>query len=238
MSKKLLMNKFNNVDGLSPVQDGLVCWLDAFDLYTYEISTVWLDRTNNGNNGTVGMTPVVTSVGNGVLEAKSFVNIPNPTKGLSDYTVEIGYQDNTKGYWLGLWGNTSTSDSSFPYGISFYQGDNMIRTYPLNINSPEYTGLHGGKNYITFTFNSTGFSIYINGEIYESITFNTNRQVYQSNADYFCFMARKPNSVSTDTNTGADFISAKWYYLRIYNRELTEEEIVNNYNYELSLSRG
>ena len=51
-------------------------------------------------------------------------------------------------------------------------------------------------------------------------------------------MGRKPNAVTEDTNTGADYLANKWYYIRIYNKALTEEEVLNNYNYELSLTRG
>lgn len=238
MSKKLLMNKFSN-NGLMPTQDGLVCWLDAFDLITYALNTVWLDRTTNGNNGMVTfLGGEAISLGNGYLDAKSTVHIPNPTKGLIDYTVEIGYQDTSIRYWLGLWGNTSKSDSTNPDGVSFYQSENIIKTYPFSMNPPDYEGLRGGTNYITFTFNSIGFSIYINGTLYTSVNYTTSSRINPSKANYFCFMSRKVNVVDENTKTGADFLYKRWYYLRIYNRVLTEEEILNNYNYELSLQRG
>ena len=242
MTKKLLMNNHND-NSLLPTQDGLVCWLDAFDLATYEFGTVWLDRTSNNNNGTVDYLYEFQSVGNGILEAKSLVNIPNPTKGLNEYSVEIGYEDVQLKYWCGLWGNTSdsfTNDASGnkPDGISFYQAVNKISCYPVNMTPPDKEGLSGGKNYIVFTFTSTGFTIYINGEKYTNLLYNDTRRINPSNANYLCFMGRKPNAVTEDTNTGADYLANKWYYIRIYNKALTEEEVLNNYNYELSLTRG
>lgn len=240
MSKKLLLNNFSSgsSEGLTPVQNGLVCWLDAFDLTTYEFGTIWEDRTNNNNNGTVAMIPTDVALGNGVLKAKSFVNIPNPTKGLTNYTVEIGYEDVMKRYWCGLWGNTSNSNGNTPNGVSFYHGNNRIQTHPLYFYPPEKTELSGGKNYITFTFEETMFTIYVNGEYYSKQTYNDGLRVNPSNANYLCFMCRKTNTVDETTETGTDFISNKWYFIRIYNRTLTEEEIFNNYNYELSLKRG
>lgn len=242
MSKKLLMNNRNG-NSLLPTQDGLVCWLDAFDLTTYEVGTVWQDRTSNNNNGVVQSISGFESVANGILHAKSLVNIPNPTKGLSDYTVEVGYEDVVLSYWCGLWGNTSdayTNDPSgnFPDGISFYQADNKISCYPVNMTPPDKEGLSGGKNYIVFTFTSTGFTIYINGQKNTNFLYNDTRRINPSNANYLCFMGRKPNAVTVDANTGADMIKNKWYFLRVYNRALTQEEIEFNYNYELSLTRG
>lgn len=240
MSKKLLMNNRSD-SGLSPTQNGLVCWLDAFDLTNFELSTVWLDRTNNNNDATVCYLPVVESVGNGILHAKTAVNIPNPTKGLSQYTVEVGYQDVTNRYWLGLWGNTSDFGDGYFKGLSLYQQENGIGGYPISINVASKNGIQYGKNYITATINSNELTIYHNGE---RLSFNNlttqspSKQILPSEANYFCFMGRKPNNANEESNTSADMISAKWYFLRIYNRVLTQEEILANYNYELSLTRG
>ena len=63
MTKKLLMNNHNN-NSLLPTQNGLVCWLDAFDLTTYEVGTVWNDRTNSNNNGTVTTLNQFNSINN------------------------------------------------------------------------------------------------------------------------------------------------------------------------------
>lgn len=237
MSKKLLMNSFSggSSEGLTPVQNGLVCWLDAFDLTSFAYNITWHDRTSNRNNGTLSSES--GELGNGYIQAKGVVNIPNPTKGLNEYTVEIGYEDVALKYWCGLWGNTSKAGNS-PDGVSFYQQENRIMTYPLNITVPDKTNLQGGKNYVTVTFSSIDFKIYINGEFYFKKVYDDGGTVYPSKANYFCFMSRKPNTVDEDTNTGADSFENKWYFLRIYNRTLTEEEIFNNYNYELSLKRG
>ena len=233
MSKKLLMNNFSN-NGLLPEQNGLVCWLDAFDLTTYKVGAIWEDRTGN-NNGTVSTPFEFGSVGNGVLNAKSCVNIPNPTKNLNEYTVEVGYEDVILRYWCGLWGNTGASSTGNSCYIS---GDACVSFYPTVITSSINNDLHGGKQYITVTISSTNVKVFRNGLLFFTYNFTDTTKIKPSTADNFIFMARKSNNPNDTTVTGADMLKNNWYFLRIYNRTLTEEEILNNYNYELSLVRG
>lgn len=235
MSKKMLMNNYSE-NGLLPIQDGLVCWLDAFDLTTYNWGIEWNDRTGH-NNGLVREAPNVVSVNNGILHASSIVDIPNPTKGLTSYSVEIGYEDLKAGYWLGLWGNTSSKTDNESNGLSFYQENATFNAYPIHLGATTRPEAYGGKNYVVYTFNSNGFKIYHNGTIYYTFV-NGTKSVLPSYADYLCFMGRKANSLSVDSTSGTDYKLAKWYYIRIYNKTLTEEEVIFNYNYELSLQRG
>lgn len=235
MSKKLLMNKYS-VNGLLPVQEGLVCWLDAFDLTSYSLGIEWPDRTGNGN-GIVREASNVVSVNNGILHACSIVDIPNPTKGLTSYSVEVGYEDLKTGYWLGLWGNTSANTERYCHGLSFHQLGNSYGAFPFYLTTPTKTEINGGKNYTVLTINSNILEIYHNGVKY--YTFNSEpKNILPSEANYSCFMARKPNTLTPDATSGTDSRLAKWYYIRIYNKVLTEEEILNNYNYELTLQRG
>lgn len=242
MSKKLLMNNRGD-NGLSPTQNGLVCWLDAFDLTDKQQSLTWADRTNNNNDGTFNfsLNSVNMTVNNGVLIAENSVQIPNPTKGLSQYTVEIGYEDISAKYWLGLWGNTSESSSTYYKGVSIYQEKKLIGGYPFTFYSTPKDVIEGGKNYVTTTLNSNQLTVYHNGvKLYTINTTNQTppKEMLPSEANYFCFMARKPNNATIESDTGADMISSKWYFIRIYNRVLTPEEVLANYNYELSLQRG
>ena len=239
MSKKLLMNNHND-NSLLPTQDGLVCWLDAFDLTTYEVGTVWQDRTSNNNNGTVDYLYEFQSVSNGILEAKSLVNIPNPIKGLSTLSIEIGYEDMETGYWSGLCGFYSGSTSTGYKGVSFNHINKAYDIYPLSIIPPSKEDINGGKNYVILVLNSNDVTIYHNGTKFTSVNTITkcDKEILPSEANNLCFMGRKPNSVDENTTDGADYRLNKWYYIRIYNKALTEEEVLNNYNYELSLTRG
>lgn len=239
MSKKLLFNNYT-INGLTPVQNGLVCWLDAYDLTSFGINSVWIDRTNNGNNGNVTTFDTLTSLSNGILYAKGVVDIPNPIKGLNTFTIEIGYQDMDTGYWLGLCGFYSGSTNTGYNGVSIHQTGNTFGMFPFYLSPPDKDGFKRGKNYVTFIFNTSNVIVYHNGEKLTSFNTKTNynKEILPSHSNYLCFMSRKPNSVNENTTGGADYRLAKWYYIRIYNKELSEEEVLANYNYELSLQRG
>lgn len=238
MSKKLLMNSFSgsSSEGLAPVENGLVCWLDAFDLTPdYYVGTVWTDRSGNNNDGVVKNIFDTIEVNNGVLYTKSYANIPNPTKNLNEYTVEIGFEDVIQRYWCGLWGNTGASSTGNSCYIS---GDACVSFYPTVITSSINNDLHGGKQYITVTISSTNVKVFRNGVHFFTYDFTDSKKIIPSTANNFVFMARKTNNPNDTTDTGADMLKNKWYFLRIYNRALTEEEILNNYNYEMTLVRG
>lgn len=240
MSKKLLMNNYSSGDGLLPIQDGLVCWLDAFDLTSFAINSVWIDRTNNGNNGNVTTLDTFSSLSNGILYAKGVVDIPNPIKGLNTFTIEIGYQDMQTGYWSGLCGFYSGDTSTGYNGVSIHQTGNTFGMFPFYLSPPDKAGVKGGKNYFTFIINSSNVTVYHNGEMFTSFNTKTNydKEILPSQSNYLCFMSRKPNSVNENVTGGADDRLNKWYYIRIYNKELSEEEVLTNYQYELSLTRG
>ena len=232
MNKKLLMNNCN-YNSLLPTQDGLVCWLDAFDLTSFEVGDIWNDRTSNGNNGVVKHNYLTPIINNGTVKGKSEINIPNITKNLTNYTVEVGYQDLKDGYWFGLWGNRSGDN-----GTSFYQTGDSFQAYPSLIAvPPTKTGVSGGKNYVSFTFDENYTKIYHNGELYYSQPKSV-VGITPSTANYLCVMGRKSNNPTDNTDTLADSRTSIWYFVRIYNKTLTEEEVLNNYNYELSLTRG
>ena len=208
------------------ITDGLTCWLDARSLSSFVSEETWIDLSGNGNNGLIAQASL-TSLENGILDGSGYINIPNPTKELSNYTVEVGFKDLATGYWLGLWGNTSGST-----GNSIYK-ENATRYHG-------YPGLMGvsisktEREYYTVVVKDNQASVYFNG-----LLLGENCRTFTpSVADYFVFMGRKPNNPTQDTNGVADAKRAEWYFLRIYDRALTGDEISLNYTYETSINRG
>lgn len=210
---------------LLPITDGLTCWLDVRSLSSFAFGETWADLSGNGNNGSIAQA-FLTSLENGILNGSGYINIPNPTKGLSNYTVEVGFKDLSTGYWLGLWGNTSGST-----GNSAYKQNGSYSGYPVEmvvaVSKTE-------REYYTIVVKDNQASVYFNGLLLgENCCTLT-----PSDANYFVFMGRKPNNPTQDTNGVADFRRAEWYFLRIYDRALTGDEISFNYTYETSLNRG
>ena len=207
------------------ITDGLICWLDARGLSDFTQGKTWRDLSGNENNGLITQISL-TSLENGILDGSGYINIPNPTKGLSNYTVEVGFKDLDTGYWLGLWGNTSGST-----GNNIYKQNGGYSGYP----TPMYVGISKTeREYHTVVVKDNQASVYFNGSLLgENLCTLT-----PSDADYFVFMGRKPNNPTQGTNGGADAKRAEWYFLRIYDRALTGDEISSNYVYETEVSRG
>ena len=208
-----------------PITDGLTCWLDARSLSDFTSGGTWIDLSGNGNNGSIAEAQLV-SLENGILNGSGYINIPNPTKGLSDYTVEVGFKDLSTGYWIGLWGNTSGTT-----GNSTYRDNGFYNGYPVPMTE---SASKTEREYYTVVVKDNRADIYFNG-----LLLCKNRcTLTPSDANYFVFMARKPNNATQDTNGGADVKRAEWYFLRIYDRALTADEVMSNYTYETSLNRG
>lgn len=184
-----------------------------------------MDLSGNGNNGSISHASL-TSLENGILNGSGYINIPNPTKGLSNYTVEVGFKDLATGYWLGLWGNTSGST-----GNSTYKQNGSYSGYPIgmtvNVSKTE-------REYHTIVVKDNRADMYLNGLLLRENCCT----LTPSDAKYFVFMGRKPNAPTQNNDGGVDAKRAEWYFLRIYDRALTADEISFNYTYETSLNRG
>ena len=207
------------------ITDGLTCWLDARSLSSFASEETWIDLSGNGNNGSIAQASL-TSLENGILNGSGYINIPNPTKGLSNYTVEVGFKDLATGYWLGLWGNTSGST-----GNSVHKENRKYGSYPIQTSMTVSKTEH---EYCTIVVKDNQMSVYLNGLLLRENCCT----LTPSDANYFVFMGRKPNNATQDTNGAADAKRAEWYFLRIYDRALTGDEISFNYTYETSLNRG
>ena len=207
------------------ITDGLTCWLDARSLSSFASEETWIDLSGNGNNGSIAQASL-TSLENGILNGSGYINIPNPTKGLSNYTVEVGFKDLATGYWLGLWGNTSGAT-----GNSIYKENRAYGGYPIGMRMPISKT---EREYYTVVVKDNQASVYFNGLLLgENCCTLT-----PSDAKYFVFMGRKPNAPTQNNDGVADAKQAEWYFLRIYDRALTGDEISFNYTYETSINRG
>ena len=211
---------------LSLITDGLTCWLDARSLSSFVSGETWMDLSGNGNNGSISHASL-TSLENGILNGIGCINIPNPTKGLSNYTVEVGLKDLSIGYWLGLWGNTAGST-----------GNNVYKENGARYNSYPIVGRvdisKTAHEYYTVVVKDNQMNAYYNG----MLLVENCCTLTPSDAKYFVFMGRKPNAPTQNTDAVADAKRAEWYFLRIYDRALTGDEISFNYTYETSINRG
>ena len=205
------------------VRTGLILELDAADINSYiGTGTNWRDMANN-NNGTLTNGPTFNS-GNGgsiVLDGvDDFVNLPLVSSSIATITMSIWFNTAT------LPGNKSLFyngvGASNGYGFSFGSGGTNTTLYvffgSVSLDVVRFANIQNNiwynAVYTRRTTPSVLDSLYINGILQSTNTL---------------FTPLTP-TVSTVLSRSTASLSGKISIASMYNRELTANEILQNYN--------
>jgi hypothetical protein len=206
---------------------GLVLHLDAGNTASYIGSgTTWNDLSGNGSNVTLTNTTYSSENGGSIVF--------NGTSSYANFNANIG---TTNVVTVELWVKTNTLGDAMYFGFNVY--DAFIKSGSIGYNTAnsdqygipsskvDYLGIQGTWKHLVFVMYSgskTNNKIYVNGD----------RQVLEQVLGAF-------NNANADFYNGAGRISS-WLYgltwlvnmnlasFKIYNRELTAQEITNNFN--------
>jgi hypothetical protein len=208
---------------------GLVLHLDAANPTSYSGSgTTWNDLSGNGSNVTLTSTSFSSANGGSILF--------NGTTSYADFTANVG---STNVVTVEMWVKTNslTSPIGMYFGFGLYDawtsGGNIGYNtsggdlYGVPSAQVDNLGIVGGWRHLVFVMNTsskTNNKIYVNGEA------QTMSQVYGTFG-----------SVNSNFNSGNGRISSwrndlNWRMnmnvanFKVYNRELTPQEISNNFN--------
>lgn len=221
--------------GPNIVNDGLVLYLDAGNSKSYSgTGTTWSDLSGNGNDGTLSNGPIFNSNNSGIIQFDGgndttiVNNVPINTNSLEGNTVEQFLK------WNG-------SDNEMPFSWFDIPLDIWIRYGGIGINNGSSL-LYGTSNQglsnkwihlvIFFPNNWSSRSgdakMWINGEEKEMTVFNgtfTNRTI--------------PNPVRVSIGSGYNNNNSYNFggsiaNTRIYNKELSDDEVIQNYNAQRS----
>jgi hypothetical protein len=226
---KMVLNR--NYEGI--VTDGLVLNVDAGFTPSYPKSgTTWYDL-GGGNNGTLTNGPTFNSDNGGSIVfdgVDDYMVVPNnsslnlSTNGgtiESFYSIESLPSNNTA-----VLSKRGDGDQSIPYHLGTPANTTKVRCIVNNgsffnaFDSNSSLGV-GNIAHVVITFTSTSRKIYINSVIDNTQTSNI---TLSDNSSAIIF--------SANGNNGAAFWfnNVKNYITRIYNRALTAEEVLQNYN--------
>lgn len=237
MAKKLMMNNYSE-NGMLPIIDGLVCWLDGRD---YSGGGLVKDRV--GSNKFV--TTNITSTGYSFLynNTSSLITTTfNDNEDMyklfnSDFTLCITEKISKPiaNLTYPRLVNFNEYETNSPYQL-IYQPDSDKKSMQFcNSKIESYSVFKSidicndvSKKNIVFVKRGNQVIFYKNGEKYETI-------LDDSNADINLFRITIGQAYNA-TNTRA--YSGDIYSFMAYNRALTEEEIQYNYLYEQSIDRG
>jgi len=215
------------------VTDGLVLALDAGNAKSYPGSgTTWYDLSGNGNDGSL-----VNGVGynSGNLGSLSFDGVDDYIQGTnvsafqnSAFTIEVGFKllenldgDNFRGFFSTLSGSSSGFQLFWHSSQYFY----LFVTNSVVVNTSSDAGTIPSGTTINLVArydnsDSTKCSIFVN-----DVKYSNNQSGSYTNpvlAPRF-FGRRADSTVNYGLNCNA-------YFVRYYNRALTDDEIQQNYN--------
>ena len=211
------------------VTDGLVLCLDAGNTKSYPGSgSSWIDLTSNGNTGTLTNGPTFSRDGGGsiVFATDDYVLLPNGLlSGTGNFTVNQWIKW-TSGTYGALFGNYPIGNLQVAYGtnlIYVYLGSTSgtscyLGTSPFSTTLPQFTT---NPVMVTAQRSSNTLLLYLNGVLQK--TGSTTDSVGTSSSQF---------RIGTNTNnTGIiEAFNGHIYSTQVYNRALSDQEILQNYN--------
>jgi hypothetical protein len=218
------------------VTDGLVLYLDAANTKSYVSgSTTWVDLTANSNNGVLTNNPIYSGTSGGGIVfdgADDLVYVPFILNTSTNYTIEVVTKcnsmitDPSPQNRQTIWSFVSGSSQGYQLldlevwndTIISFNGNNNLYAGPMSFVASSF----GANNINVYTFSKSGTtqSLYLNSTFKTSVT-----QTYTGTSQYFKLGARGPGA----TGTGQQW-NGIIYSVKIYNRNLSSSEVLQNYN--------
>lgn len=211
----------------SIVRNGLVLCLDAKDLKSYSgTGTTWVDRSGNGNNGTL-VNGVSYSNGAMVFDGVNDYVDCGPVSpigsSLSGLTVDVWINPSVKNIQCIVENGTSYTTNTF----YVFQEDSNYFTFSIYGSSQDAVfsnfiyNINTWYNIVGVWSSNTRVDMYVNGKLASGNRFGS----AQSN-----LINGNTNFLLGSRNTSSYMFSGKYGGIKAYNRALSPAEILQNYN--------
>ena len=244
MSGMMMAAIANNVARLrtgpapSIISNGLTLYLDAADTNSYPgFGTTWTDLSGNGNNGTIVNSPTFSTFTSFGAFNASFTfgsdSVVNSTKRVS-FTYQTPIQTTSTGFTWNIWAMPNFLDQGNI--LMGYRGTTPLQFYKLTTTKFEMYPAEIYHNfsaaawqYISVVYDGTLDSQTTNMKMYLNGT-----QVGLRDTDYPTNIpdlrtSAMPFFVGGDPD-GGEYSRAAISKVSVYNRALTANEIIQNYN--------
>jgi hypothetical protein len=199
------------------------------------VGTTWADSSGNGYSASLitagaGTFAYTGSYGGGIVAGGtngSTTAICTSYNLTSSFSVEVVVQPNSTNYWAVLWGNEIYSTK----GWYAYWSSNTSLIAGGPTSNLSYSSPASNANvpvHLLFTLASGVFKMYKNGVL------QTGAGTYAApsagvSTTGLNFGSRHPNSTGL-ANTPTDSLKGVYYQMRVYNRDLSQSEVTQNYN--------
>ena len=211
--------------GPEVVEDGLVLCLDAGNPKSYPGSgTTWTDLSGNGNTGTLvnGVGYNSGNLGSLVFDGSNdYVTLSSPLFNIfSTISIFSFIRFNTTSKSCQIF---DTRDSSGD-GLSFLMSNPSGNVLYSSLNSSNIEGTttiqSGVIYYVGLTYDGSTAKLYL----------NANEDISKSITETFNVTANPTIAVRTFSIGSASYGSCNVYSTKVYNRPLTAEEVLQNFN--------
>ncbi len=223
----------------SIITDGLVLYLDGANLKSYPGSgTTWNDLSGNNNNASMVNTPTYSNLKNGAF---TFDGVGTNYFDLDSKSSLVNVNAGTVGGWVRY--NDLNSDSTnyvfVSYGGNAYGGGFILQHTGLggatlrlellawggsiigapraNIDKVTALPFQGQDIYMIGTWTTSEVKLYINGELKATVSTNA------------AIPSRSTLRISSEGGRSRG-VNGNVYNCAIYNRALSQQEILQNYN--------
>lgn len=223
----------SSIGGPNIIENGLISYLDAGNNISYPGSgTVVYDLSKNGKNGTLinGTTVLTSNLGvfsfDGTNDTIQY-GTGNTFFPLYQFTLEIWVKSPGLGVGQsigGIWG--------FTYGIRVYINSNGTVRFEVNNNTGGGTGTIPLTTSSNTFFNNTWYHLVVQNNGTTSYIY-VNGVLNASTAATWTGTTAWPTnivSIGRDQNNSMYYLYGQLALPKIYNRALTPEEVLQNYN--------
>ncbi len=207
--------------GPNIVTDGLVLYLDAANVKSYVSgSTTWADISGNGRNGTLTNGPTYSSAngGNIVFDGSNKRAILTTPFGQSGFTTVSTWYNRVEGSSSTTWRTLLATTSTNVHHLISQDPSRVLGLWDGSFRSFGYTPLIDGKfhNYTVIYQSGINATLYVDGIFISTITIVLN-------------LTTSPIGSIGNWNSGNYWVGNIAQTL-IYNRALSAQEILQNYN--------
>jgi hypothetical protein len=218
-----------SIGGPNIVESGLVLSLDAANTKSYASgSTTWIDKSGNSKNGALVNGPTFNSANggsiifDGVNETINF-GTGNTFFPLPQFTIDVWFKS------LGTVPTTGTTPGLFGFTYGIRANVNASNLYFAVDNGTDLGGVTTSGTFstdnkwynATFYHTGTNMGIYING-----VFGNSTNRTWDGTGRY----PTNGWNLGRDNNNSNQFYPGHIASCKIYNRVLTAQEILQNYN--------
>jgi hypothetical protein len=212
------------------VTDGLALYLDAANSKSYVSgSTSWNDISRTGVNGTLTNGPVFNSGSGGNITFdgnNDYIDLSSATSlWTSNFTINFYIKSNVLGnqfiFSNGSYGSAATN-------IWFDGGG--LNNFAVHLRRTDGTGAIGYNFTLPTSYNALGYYsvVYNTGD--NTLKLYQNSNLVENKSTSLVDPSWMPNGWRLGNSSGWSSVSGSIYNFSIYNRALTAQEVLQNYN--------